>query len=125
MCSARATPRVTAEPARSTFCNSCVVSNHAHRHPLTQWEPAAKPGFFRRLLGLGPRGPRTEPAAVGYASSPFDAELMAGYLRNNGIHAVVSPDDVGGLYPGVIARVRVLVPRGQHATAHKLIAGGK
>jgi hypothetical protein len=50
---------------------------------------------------------------------------MAGYLRSNGVHAVVSPDDVGGLYPAISSRVRVLVPRGQHAAAHKLIDGGK
>jgi hypothetical protein len=107
------------------LCDSCAVSNHAHRHPLTKWEPARKPGLFRRLLGLGPRGPRTEPAAVGFASSPFDAELMAGYLRSNGVHAVVSQDDVGGLNPALSDRVRVLVPRGQHAAARKLISEGK
>jgi hypothetical protein len=97
------------------------VSNHAHRHPLTQWEPAEKPGFFRRLLGLGPAGVRHDPAPVGYATSPFDAELMAGYLRSNGIKAAVSADDVGGLDPALANRVRVLVPRGQHSKARKLI----
>jgi hypothetical protein len=100
------------------------VSNHAHRHPLTQWEPVEKPGIFRRLFGLGPRGPRAQAAPVGFASSPFDADLMAGYLKSNGIHAVVAPGDVGGLYPAISAgRVRVLVPRRQHAAAHKLIEG--
>jgi hypothetical protein len=97
------------------------VSNHAHRHPLTEWEPAEKPSWFRRLLGLGPPGVRTDPAPVGYASSPFDAELMAGYLRSNGIKAAVSSDDAGGLYPGVMRGVRVLVPRNEHGKARKLI----
>jgi hypothetical protein len=97
------------------------VSNHAHRHPLTQWEPAEKPGFFRRLLGLGPPGVRTDPAPVGFASSPFDAELMAGYLRSNGIKAAVSADDVEGLFPVALNRVRVLVPRNEHGKARKLI----
>jgi hypothetical protein len=99
------------------------VSNHAHRHPLTQWEPAPKLSLFRRLFGLGPPGARTDPAPVGYASSRFDAELMAGYLRSNGIKAAVSADDEGGLAPVLQLgdRVRVLVPRHQHATARKLL----
>jgi hypothetical protein len=99
------------------------VSNKAHRHPSVEWEPAEKPGFFRRLLGLGPRGPRTDPAPVGYASSQFDAELMAGYLRSNGIKVAVSADDDGGLYPALQTggRVRILVPRHQHGTARKLL----
>jgi hypothetical protein len=103
------------------------VSNHAHRHPSVEWEPARKPGFFRRILGLGPPGPRSDPApAVGYASSRIDAELMAGYLRSNGVHAMVSADDEGGLFPALQmnGRVRVLVPRGQHRNAHKLIKNG-
>jgi hypothetical protein len=104
------------------------VSNHAHRHPLEVWEPAKKPGVFRRLLGLGPAGQRSDPApAVGYASSRFDAELMAGYLRSNGVHAIVSADDEGGLAPmlQLNGRVRVLVPRGQHGNARKLIQHGQ
>jgi hypothetical protein len=103
------------------------VSNKAHRHPSVAWEPVEPPGFFRRLLGLGPRGPRTDPAPVGYASSRIDAELMAGYLRSNGVHAIVSADDEGGLAPmlQLNGRVRVLVPRGQHGNARKLIQHGK
>jgi hypothetical protein len=99
------------------------VSNHAHRHPTVEWEPVEPPGFFRRLLGLGSPRHRTDAAPVGYASSQFDAELMAGYLRSNGIKAAVSADDEGGLAPNlqIGGRVRVLVPRHQHGTARKLL----
>jgi hypothetical protein len=48
---------------------------------------------------------------------------MAGYLRNQGIHAVVSADDEGGLSPALAAgqRVRILTPHHQHAAARKLL----
>jgi hypothetical protein len=48
---------------------------------------------------------------------------MAGYLRSQGIKAVVSADDEGGLNPVLQAgqRVRVLVPNGEHGKAKKLI----
>jgi hypothetical protein len=70
-----------------------------------------------------PARPAHGPAPVGYASSQFDAELMAGYLRSNGIKAAVSADDEGGLAPNLQlgGRVRVLVPRHQHGTARKLL----
>lgn len=97
------------------------MSNHAHRHPQAPSEVAAKPGFFRRLLGLGPPAARTDPAPVGFASSQVEAELMAGYLRSNGIKAAVSADDEGGLNPALQTRVRVLVPRAQHSEARRLI----
>jgi Putative prokaryotic signal transducing protein len=60
---------------------------------------------------------------AGTASSRIDAELMAGFLRNEGIKAVVSADDEGGLSPVLQAgdRVRILVPRGQHGRAQRLI----
>lgn len=101
------------------------MSNHAHRRPATNPDEHAgdDAGFFRRLFGLGKPRQRTDPAAVHFASSRFDAELMAGYLRSNGVQAVVSADDEGGLAPFLQTgqRVRVLVPRGQHAEARKLI----
>jgi hypothetical protein len=48
---------------------------------------------------------------------------MAGFLRNQGIKAVVSADDEGGLSPALHGgnRVRILVPRGQHGRAQRLI----
>jgi hypothetical protein len=64
---------------------------------------------------------------AGTASSRIDAELMAGFLRNEGIKAVVSADDEGGLSPVLQAgdRVRILVPRGQHSRAKRLIEDHK
>jgi hypothetical protein len=96
------------------------VSNHAHRRPQPEPEP---PSFWRRLFGLKAAKPRKESVAVGFASSRVDAELMAGYLRNQGIHAVVSADDEGGLSPALATgqRVRILAPQHQHAEARKLL----
>jgi hypothetical protein len=100
------------------------VSNHAHRRPHPEEFDVRPPGFFRRLFGLGPTRRRVVPTPVaGYASSRIDAELMAGYLRSNGVHAVVSADDEGGLSPALQSgeRVRVLVPPHQHGAARELI----
>jgi hypothetical protein len=96
------------------------VSNHAHRRP--QPEPAP-PSFLRRLFGLKAATPSKESVAVGFASSRVDAELMAGYLRSQGVHAVVSADDEGGLSPALATgqRVRILAPHHQHAAARKLL----
>jgi hypothetical protein len=80
-------------------------------------------GWFRRLLHLGP-APELEGSAVaGYASSRVDAELMAGYLRSQGIKAIVAADDEGGLSPALQTgqRVRVLVPPHHHAAARALL----
>ena len=48
---------------------------------------------------------------------------MAGYLRNNGIKAIVSADDEGGLSPALATqnRIRVLVPAAHHAHATRLL----
>jgi hypothetical protein len=101
------------------------VSNHAHRHPSEHVEEPLppRPGFLRRLFGLGPATAPTGPVPVGFANSRPEAELMAGFLRNNGIKAVVLADDEGGLSPALQTsqRVRVLVPRAQQAKARKLI----
>jgi hypothetical protein len=60
---------------------------------------------------------------AGVASSRVDAELMAGYLRSQGIKAIVSADDEGGLSPVLQAgrRVRILVPPDHHAAARRLL----
>jgi hypothetical protein len=94
------------------------VSNHAHRHPEP---PPPQPSFLRRLFGL--KAAKPAKATVGFASSRVDAELMVGYLRSQGVHAVLSADDECGLNPALAAgdRVRILTPHHQHAAARKLL----
>lgn len=63
----------------------------------------------------------TVPVAV--ASSRIEAELLVGMLRSNGLRAVVSADDAGGLEPPLqIQGVRVLVPPSEEAPARRLLA---
>ncbi len=60
---------------------------------------------------------------VALATSSIEAELIAGMLRNNGLRAVVSADDAGGLEPQLqIQGVRVLVTRSDEAAARRLLA---
>ncbi len=87
-------------------------------------EPGGRSGFLRRLFRLPAPTRHREPAEVaGYASSRIDAELMASYLRSQGVKAFVSADDEGGLNPALQTgdRVRVLGPPHQHGTARDLI----
>ncbi|MBB5773993.1 putative signal transducing protein [Nonomuraea jabiensis] len=59
---------------------------------------------------------------VAIAESRVEAELIAGLLRANGLTALVSPDDVGGLEPQLqLQGVRVLVARSQEAAARELL----
>ena len=61
---------------------------------------------------------------VAVASSRIDAELIVGMLRSNGVRAVISADDAGGLEPQLqFQGVRVLVPAAEEATARRLLAG--
>jgi len=63
----------------------------------------------------------TVPVAV--AGSRIEAELIAGMLRSNGLRAVVSADDAGGLEPQLqIEGVRVLVTPSEEASARQLLA---
>jgi len=99
------------------------VSNHAHRRPHPQDAPEEKPrGWLARLFGARPAS-GNDPVSVGAVSSRAEAELMAGFLRNHGIKAIVSGDDEGGLSPALASsyRVRVLVPATHHAHATKLL----
>jgi hypothetical protein len=98
------------------------MGNRAHRRPHPQ--PATKKvGLFRRLFGASQVPAAGGHQVAGYASSRVDAELMAGYLRSQGIKAVVSADDEGGLSPVLQAgqRVRILVPGQHHAEAKRLL----
>lgn len=66
-------------------------------------------------------GVATVPVAV--VTSRVEAELIVGLLRNNGLRAVVSADDAGGLEPQLQAQgVRVLVPAADEASARRLLA---
>ncbi len=60
---------------------------------------------------------------VAIASSRIEAELIAGMLRSNGVRAVVSADDAGGLEPQLqFQGVRVLVTASDETSARELIA---
>jgi hypothetical protein len=60
---------------------------------------------------------------VALASSRIEAELIAGLLRSNGLRAVVSADDAGGLEPQLqLEGVRVLVTPSDEASARRLLA---
>ncbi len=63
----------------------------------------------------------TVPVAV--AASRIEAELIAGLLRSNGLIAVVSADDAGGLEPPLqMQGVRVLVTPSEEASARQVLA---
>ena len=63
----------------------------------------------------------TVPVAV--AASRIEAELIVGLLRSNGLRAVLSADDAGGLQPPLqLEGVRVLVPPSEEAPARRLLA---
>ena len=63
----------------------------------------------------------TVPVAV--AASRIEADLIVGLLRSNGLTAVVSADDAGGLEPQLQAQgVRVLVTPSDEAAARQVLA---
>jgi Putative prokaryotic signal transducing protein len=65
----------------------------------------------------------TASVPVALAGSRIEAELIAGMLRNNGVRAVVSADDAGGLEPQwQLQGVRVLVASSDEALARRLLA---
>jgi len=60
---------------------------------------------------------------VAVVTSRTEAELIVGLLRNEGLTAVVSADDVGGQDPQLqLEGVRVLVPPSDEARARRLLA---
>jgi hypothetical protein len=60
---------------------------------------------------------------VAIVTSRVEAELIVGLLRNNGLRAVISADDAGGLEPQLQAQgVRVLVPAADEPSARRLLA---
>jgi hypothetical protein len=105
------------------ICHRDPVSNHAHRRPQGELPEPAPRGWFRRLFARRSTGSERPAAVAGYATSRIDAELMAGYLRSQGVHAVVAADDEGGQNPvfQTAFGVRVLVPARHHATARQLL----
>jgi hypothetical protein len=75
----------------------------------------------------GQSGDQGQPAAglvpVAVVASRVEADLIAGLLRNNGLRAVVSADDAGGLEPQLqVYGVRVLVAAADEAPARQVLA---
>jgi hypothetical protein len=71
------------------------------------------------------KGPAGEGASVPVtvAASRVEADLIVGMLRSNGVRAVVSADDAGGLEPQLqLQGVRVLVPVSDESLARQLLA---
>ena len=63
------------------------------------------------------------PVPVTVVASRTEAELIVGMLRSNGLRAVVSADDAGGVEPQLqLQGVRVLVAASDEAAARQLIA---
>jgi flagellar biosynthesis/type III secretory pathway M-ring protein FliF/YscJ len=63
------------------------------------------------------------PVSVAVVASRTEAELIVGMLRSNGLRAVVSADDAGGVEPQLqLQGVRVLVAASDVAAARQLIA---
>jgi hypothetical protein len=63
------------------------------------------------------------PVSVAVVASRTEAELIVGMLRSNGLRAVVSADDAGGVEPQLqLQGVRVLVAAPDEAAARQLIA---
>jgi hypothetical protein len=61
--------------------------------------------------------------SVAVVGSRIEAELMVGFLRNNGVEAAVSADDAGGQEPQLqLQGVRVLVASSNAAAARQLLA---
>lgn len=59
---------------------------------------------------------------VAVTGTRTEAELIVGMLRNNGVEAVISADDAGGVEVALQAQgVRVLVPDGDAARARSLL----
>ena len=52
-----------------------------------------RPSWLARLLGAGKEQDPNRAVPVGFATSRAEAELMAGFLRDNGIQAIVFGDD--------------------------------
>jgi hypothetical protein len=77
------------------------------------------------LTVAGPHEAADEVASVpvALAATRIEAELIVGMLRSNGLRAVVSADDAGGLEPQLqIQGVRVLVVPSDEASARRLLA---
>ncbi len=63
------------------------------------------------------------PVPVAVVASRTEADLIVGMLRSNGLRAVVSADDAGGVEPQLqLQGVRVLVAASDEAAARQLIA---
>ena len=63
---------------------------------------------------------------VALVTSRIEANLIVGYLRSNGVWAVVSADDAGGQEPQLqMQGVSVLVARSDESSARRLLAAAE
>jgi hypothetical protein len=82
---------------------------------------------LRWITDLKPelRGQMTDaaPITVTVVTSQFEAELIVGLLRDNGLDAFASADDAGGQEPQLqLQGVRVLVARTDESAARQILA---
>jgi hypothetical protein len=74
----------------------------------------------------GTAGDEIANVPVALVPSRAEAELIVGMLRSNGLRAVISADDAGGLEPPLqIQGVRVLVTPSGEAPARRLLAASR
>jgi hypothetical protein len=102
------------------------VSNRRHRREAIEMDPAVidRPGFWARLVAKLGMGHDPGPVCVAEVGSSVEADMMAGFLRTNGVNAHVMGDDTGRTNPvyALAFGVRVLVPADQAADARRLLA---
>lgn len=51
----------------------------------------------------------------------LDAEMPHGALQASGVESVISADDAGGQYPGMLGGIRLLVHRDEAETARQIL----
>lgn len=68
------------------------------------------------------RGRGEEPVEVARFTYRHMAEMALGILEDEGIPGVVVGDDGGGMYPGIIGSVRLVVPAAHAERARRVVA---
>ena len=69
---------------------------------------------------MAARGPE-QPVEVARFHYRHVAEMALGILEDEGIPGVVVGDDGGGMYPGILGSVRLVVPEGHADRARRVL----